>query len=78
MKKSRLKPEIVKQLLSSESLTGMLADKVKLKYSSVYSSIIRESQQLCLPHYQLAICEVLGLPAGSDITEVYTAEPVTE
>ena len=75
MKRSRIKAEIIKKLNSSETLVGMVADKLHMKTAGIKSAINRESQQMCLPHFQAAIKEVLGLPADEVITEIDTASP---
>lgn len=76
MTKSRLRPEIVERILASETIAGMIADRVKIKTHSLKWAIKRESQQLCLPHFQNAIREVLNIEATEEITETYSVNQV--
>jgi hypothetical protein len=69
--KSRLTPEVKSELLKSEGLMGMLADKVRTTQYTIKRQVLAESPTLCLPHYLSAIKELLGLNDDAVICETY-------
>lgn len=75
MEYQKLKPEIIEKLLSDHVFMAKVAVKASTSPEAIKKSIKRNSQELTKKKYQVAICEELELPAGSDIWETVEFEP---
>lgn len=70
--KSKLIIEVKAQLLASDGLMGMLADKVKTSHQTIKRQLIADSPIICQPHYTNVIKDLLGIPCNREITESYS------
>lgn len=74
--KTVLKPEIKMRFLESETLIGMLADRLRVQSQGLRRKFGKENApSLCLPHVEKEIKEILGLSPDEEITMIVEIEP---